>query len=332
MLEKNNADNSGQHVKNSDAPDIDRLERKRRYPRDMALWNKRNRMHNRPADQVNQFTEKNNLLIVDDEQEVLNSLKISLRKTFKIFTADNVLKAQEILKNNEIHIAMCDERLPGESGSELLSRIKDEYPNIVRILTSGHADTTSIMAAINKANVFKFIVKPWDSKLMEILEEARHYYSSKTQNQYKDTLTKLKSSAAVYDFLHNEIKRSNRYKTNLSVVLLSIASPKKDSELHSFLIDRFLLQKIAEILLAELRDSDIAGRQKDNNFLILLTETDKKGADIFLGRFLKSVEKFDREINRGLLPFEVKPAQYTTSGENPMSEDDILSLLYSHFE
>ncbi len=290
-------------------------------------------MHNNDTYTVEEENEKKlNLLIVDDEKEILNTITIELRKSFTIFPAENVFQALEILKRNEIDIALCDERLPDEHGSDLLARIRTEYPDIVRILFSGYTDTSAIMNAINKANVFKFIVKPWGDELKNVLEEARQFHLSKRRNQYIDSLTSLKSEHAIYDTLLSELKRSYRYKTSLSVILLNISNPKKDSELHSFLVDRFLIKKIADIASLELRESDIAGRLRDNNFLILLTETDKKGANIFLKRFLTRIDIFEKEVNRGLLPYKLKVAQQTLSGESEVKEQELINNLYSQLE
>ena len=278
---------------------------------------------------MSQNIDKLNLLIVDDEAEILTSLNIEFRKTFKIFSAESATRALEILRQNEINIALCDERLPGESGSDLLASIKVEYPDIIRLLFSGYTDATAIMNAINKANVFKFIVKPWGKELEKALEEAQRYHLSKIQNQYKDSLTNLQSERAIFDALHSEVKRSNRYKTQLSTILLNISNPKVNSELHSFLVDKFLIKKIAEILRHELRESDAAGRLKDNNFLILLTETDKNGANIFLSRFHTKIEEFESKTNKGLLPFKIKTSQHTLIGDKIKETETLISILYS---
>ncbi len=284
-------------------------------------------MYNQPTNQDNQSREKINLLIVDDESEILFSLKMKLQEEYNVFTAENAVQSQTILEQNEIHIALCDERMPGQKGSELLARIKDEYPNIVRLIFSGFMDTASFMDAINKANVFRFLVKPGGAQLTEALEDARQYYFSRKQNQYNDILTSLKSTATILDILFSEVKRSSRYKTNLSVMLFSIANQKND-KLHSYLVDKILLQRIADILRDELRSSDMAGRLDDNSLLVLLTETDKNGAEVFFKRFLANVKKFDSEINKGLLPFLFKSAKTTMSGEKSFEKEKVLSDLY----
>lgn len=272
--------------------------------------------------------EKLNILVVDDDVDILALVKQELKSSCEVFTAENIAQAMVIVKNNDIVITICDERLNGESGSELLTLIKDQYPDIVRILISGYTDTGAIMNAINKANVFKFIVKPWGKQLNSIIEEAYQYYQEKKRNQYKDSLTSLKSENTIVDTLHAELKRQYRYKTDLSVAMVSISNPKMDSALHAFLVDRFLLKKIADILAEELRDSDTAGRLRDNNFLILLTETGVKGSQIFVDRLLKKIEQFETTTNRGLLPYKIETSHYTLKEGEKTDEQDLLTRLY----
>lgn len=276
--------------------------------------------------------EKINILVVDDDIDILSLINHELKNSYKILTAENIPQAMVALKNHEIEIAICDERLAGESGSELLTEIKTHYPDIVRILISGYTDTNAIMNAINKANVFKFIVKPWGKQLKSIVEEAHQYYLEKKRNQYKDSLTSLKSENTIVDSLHAEIKRHTRYNNGLSVVLVSISNPKKDSELHAFLLDRFLLKKIADILAEELRESDTAGRLRDNKFLILLTETGIEGTEIFLGRFKNQVDQFEKNINKGLLPFKVETASHTLKENEAIENTELIAQLYNHLK
>lgn len=273
--------------------------------------------------------EKLGVLVVDDDIDILALAKHELRHTYEVYGAENVIQAMEFLKKNEIAIALCDERLAGESGSELLAEIKKHYPEIVRILISGFTDTSAIMNAINKANIFKFIIKPWGKQLKIIVDEAQQFYLSRQTNQYKDSLTSLKSENTILDSLHSEIKRSNRYHTNLSTIMISIDNPKKESALHDFLVDRLLLKKMADILAAELRESDVAGRLRDNRFLVLLTETDSAGADIFLGRLLKQIDLFEKKVNRGLLPYVIKSSKITLGDKQAIETKDVIEHLYS---
>ncbi|MCG8337466.1 MAG: response regulator [Proteobacteria bacterium] len=286
-------------------------------------------MDNELSNATLQETDQLGVLVVDDDVDILALVNHELNDSYRIFTAENSVEAMEALKKNEIGIALCDERLAGESGSELLAEMKKHYPDVVRVLISGYTDTNAIMNAINKANVFKFIIKPWGKQLKIIVDEAKQYYLSRKKNQYKDSLTSLKSENTILDTLHSEIKRSSRYNVNLSSILVSISNPKKDSALHDFLVDRFLLRRIADILTLELRESDIAGRLRDNKFLVLLTETDRDGASTFLNRLMKRIDQFEQKVNRGLLPYGIITAIHTLSGKQSIEPGELITSLYA---
>jgi PleD family two-component response regulator len=278
------------------------------------------------------FPARIRLLAIDDNEAVLDTLKLELEDTYDVLSASHPAKAFEIIKQIEIHIVLCDERLPGENGTAVLARLRKEFPNVVRILISGYTDTTVFLAAINQANVFKYVTKPFGPGIKNIIDEAAEFYLAQLRNQFSDVLTRLKSPHAILDALHKEIKRFNRYRTPLTAVLLEVTSPRKDSSLHNFLVDRLLLSRIAELLQAEIRTSDDVGRLRDNRFLILLTETGTEGSRVFLKRLLHTIDRFDQEVNRGLLPFEVRTAMLELQQNAEMTDEQILLQLYDQLQ
>jgi response regulator RpfG family c-di-GMP phosphodiesterase len=114
------------------------------------------------------------ILFVDDEEDVLNSLKRQFRKDdFKMYIALGGEEALRILSEMKIHIIISDERMPGMSGIELLHKVKKLYPETIRIILSGYADTNSIINAINKGEVYRFVSKPWSKEsLLQVIDES----------------------------------------------------------------------------------------------------------------------------------------------------------------
>jgi len=114
------------------------------------------------------------LLLVDDEPNVLASLKRALRREgYRILFATSASEAMQILATNKIGVILSDQRMPGMTGTEFLSRVKVMYPNVVRIVLSGHTDVSTITDAVNRGAVYKFLTKPWeDATLRETLREA----------------------------------------------------------------------------------------------------------------------------------------------------------------
>ncbi len=105
------------------------------------------------------------LLFVDDEPGVLKALeRIFIDENYRILTAANARQALDLLEQGPVHLVICDHRMPGMTGAELLREIKNRWPQIIRIMLTGYADVHSIMGAVNEGAVYKFITKPWNDE------------------------------------------------------------------------------------------------------------------------------------------------------------------------
>jgi response regulator RpfG family c-di-GMP phosphodiesterase len=118
------------------------------------------------------------ILCVDDEASVLRGLERSLFDTFEIETA---LSGEEALKHlaqgEPFAVVMSDMRMPGMDGATLLSRIRQLYPNTVRVLLTGYAEVNAAIAAVNEGQIFRFLVKPSSQEtLTQVLGAAIHQY------------------------------------------------------------------------------------------------------------------------------------------------------------
>src|SRR5436853_4967580 len=97
---------------------------------------------------------KHTLLVVDDEPDVCDSVHDLLRREFKVLRAKNADEGINLMRQNEVHIIMTDQRMPKVTGVELLSQIRLGHPQAVRMLFTGYADLDSIIAAINQGHIF----------------------------------------------------------------------------------------------------------------------------------------------------------------------------------
>ena len=105
------------------------------------------------------MTEK--ILFVDDEENILHSIKRELRKRFDIHTAGSGAEALEILKSQgPFAVIISDMRMPLMDGVQLLSKVKDLYPDVVRLMLTGNADQETAIEAVNKGQIFRFLSKP----------------------------------------------------------------------------------------------------------------------------------------------------------------------------
>ncbi len=109
----------------------------------------------------NQFS----LLFVDDEENVLSALKrIFMEENYTILSATSAASALEIMAAHPVQLVITDHRMPGMTGAELLKRIKESWPETIRIMLTGYADVNSIMGAVKDGAVYKFITKPWNDE------------------------------------------------------------------------------------------------------------------------------------------------------------------------
>ncbi len=113
------------------------------------------------------------ILIVDDDQNIASSLKRSLiDEDYEIVYAQSGEEGLQKLAAYNIQLIISDESMPGMTGTELLSMVKDKYPDIVRIMLTGKASIESAMKAVNQGEIFRFFTKPWDD--VELKLSIRH--------------------------------------------------------------------------------------------------------------------------------------------------------------
>ncbi|HAN47569.1 MAG TPA: GGDEF domain-containing protein, partial [Nitrospira sp.] len=114
------------------------------------------------------------LLLVDDEPDILNSLKRLLRRSgYRILTAGSAAEGLELLALNSVQVIVSDQRMPNMSGSEFLGRVKILYPDSMRIVLSGYTEVAALTDAINRGAIYKFVTKPWnDDDLRRVIREA----------------------------------------------------------------------------------------------------------------------------------------------------------------
>jgi diguanylate cyclase (GGDEF)-like protein/hemerythrin-like metal-binding protein len=112
------------------------------------------------------------LLLVDDEPNVLNSLKRLLRREgYRILTAQSGAQGLDLLASNRIEVILSDQRMPEMTGSEFLSRAKSLYPDTVRLMLSGYSELAAMTDAVNRGAIYKFLSKPWSDE--ELKTEIR---------------------------------------------------------------------------------------------------------------------------------------------------------------
>jgi DNA-binding NarL/FixJ family response regulator len=117
------------------------------------------------------------VLIVDDEPNVIHALKRLLRKEpIDVLSAQNGQEALSLMAEHTVDILLTDHRMPQMSGIELLSAVKDKYPDTLRMILTGYTDIDTIAECVNQGQIYKFFFKPWDDSqlVLEIRQAIEH--------------------------------------------------------------------------------------------------------------------------------------------------------------
>jgi len=109
------------------------------------------------------------ILFVDDEEKIVNLLKMMFRSTYEVFTATSGRDALKIIAAYDIQVIVSDQRMPGMLGIELLSVVRERSPATMRILLTGYSDLAAIVGSVNDGEVFRFANKPWDNGEMKAM-------------------------------------------------------------------------------------------------------------------------------------------------------------------
>ena len=129
--------------------------------------------------------ERIRILCVDDEENILTAIKRSfLENDYEILNATSGPEGLEILRRvTPIQVVVSDFRMPGMNGVDFLKEVCKYWPETVRIVISGHADTAAIISAINEGQIFKFIPKPWnDDHMKAAISDAMKQYCYHQEN------------------------------------------------------------------------------------------------------------------------------------------------------
>jgi response regulator RpfG family c-di-GMP phosphodiesterase len=117
---------------------------------------------------------RHTVMLVDDEESILNSLRRLLRgKPYDLLLATSGAQALRLFELHPIDMIICDARMPFMDGPTLLREVHKRDPACMNILLTGYADMSMITQAISDGYIFRYISKPWnDEELQRTLDEA----------------------------------------------------------------------------------------------------------------------------------------------------------------
>jgi diguanylate cyclase (GGDEF)-like protein/PAS domain S-box-containing protein len=118
------------------------------------------------------------LLVVDDDVNVLATLhRLFRRDNYRVLTAATPAEGFELLALYHVQVILCDQRMPVMSGIEFLSKVKEMYPDTIRIILSGYVGVDTVLDSINRGAIYRFYTKPWnDTELRDNVRLAFRQY------------------------------------------------------------------------------------------------------------------------------------------------------------
>jgi response regulator RpfG family c-di-GMP phosphodiesterase len=209
----------------------------------------------------------NTLLIVDDEQNILNSLKRELKnENYDIYTAGSAKEGLELLNALEVGVLLTDRMMPGMDGIAFLTTVRELYPDIVRLLLTGQATLKSAMDSINHSQIFSYLTKPWESDELKLtISRAFEHYNLLLENKRLQKLTHEQNEAltlmnANLENRVNERTRQLQESIREGIIMLATAAEARDDNTgdHIYRI-RELTRKICKGMnLSPRETSDIS--------------------------------------------------------------------------
>lgn len=251
---------------------------------------------------------KHTVLCVDDEIDNVDALERLFRKKYSVLKATSGKEALAVLDEHRGPVALIitDQRMPEMTGVEFLEKTLESHPETVRILLTGYTDLESVIMAVNKGQIFRYLTKPWDPvDLANTVEHAIERYALGQELKLKNAelakaLEELKSlDVAKSNFM---ILINHELKTPLTSILSfsSLLAESKLSDEDRLMVNR--ITKSAERLKNLVEDVLLVVRAETNQLKIDLQEVtftqfdeaiSKEAQDLIIKKNHKLVSKYD---------------------------------------
>lgn len=204
---------------------------------------------------------KANIIVLDDEINILNSIKRTLRDEFNVFTCEEIKEAKKVLEDENIDVVISDYCLKNSSGVEFLSFVKEKYPYITRIIMTGYNVSDLVKESVNKADISNFIKKPWNNDDLKLA----------VKNAFKKSRVIKENIGLVNDIKKNKNEITNLY-TKLGSFLKTNTESKenteKDISLNKFIKKASLATNLDDLLNLVKKEFKVFFKDVDLNSFI----------------------------------------------------------------
>lgn len=295
------------------------------------------------------------ILLVDDETENLRALERTLQGKFEVVSVTHSKEALQLVQNQDFSVVVSDQKMPDIKGTSLLAQIASSKPLTTRVILTAHTDISEMLEAINRAEIYRYITKPWENEeLLVTLQQAVDFHDLKKRNQelvtelqnlnknlesmveqrtlelklandrlaelaMTDSLTKVMNRRAFSKKLLEEIDRSGRYKHSMVVAMIDVDHFKHFNDSEGHLLGDEALKKMAQIFSGNLRKSDSLARYGGEEFVIMMPETKLASGVEICERLRAAVEAhhFQGQQREGFLTVSIGLCEFPVAGDSP---------------
>jgi two-component system, cell cycle response regulator len=240
------------------------------------------------------------ILCVEDDPTILQMLKESLSdEGYQVSAAASATEAMQLVREFKPHLVLTDQDMPGFTGLEMLRELRGQLNYVAVIFVSGRSDTQMITQAL-RAGADDYVRKPFRFEELLARVEAclrtrdlhQELMAANTQLQdmvERDYLTGLFNMRSMYDRIDGELKRAQRFGRKLACVMIDMDHFKTVNDNNDHLFGSFVLKEVGHMIQNTMRESDFAARYGGDEYLVVLTDTDAKGAKVFCDRLREKV-------------------------------------------
>ncbi|SKA57853.1 sigma-54-dependent transcriptional regulator [Enterovibrio nigricans] len=166
------------------------------------------------------------VLVVDDEPMSLQALRRILEDEFSVLTADNVADAEKVLSEIPVQVVVSDQRMPDISGTDFLTQVRNQWPDVIRIIISAYTDPADLIKGINEAGIYNFIPKPWQPEhLILTLKNAVRLHRLQRENALLNV--ELKLTATQWDEKLKQSRDELKHRHHFDNITSAENSPMK---------------------------------------------------------------------------------------------------------
>jgi len=267
----------------------------------------------------------------DDDFEMLNAV-LSDQKQISISRSTSIEDALQVLKQNHFDLILLDYLLSDGNGIDFLRRMEKEGLEIPAVVITGQGDEM-IAKQVIQAGAYDYLPKNRIGEeallrvLINTLEKARLKREIKNAQEkiammsIRDELTRLYNRRYFNEVIEKEVSRAMRYETNLVLCMIDLDYFKKINDTYGHLAGDMTLSEIAGILKKCVRQSDLCCRYGGEEFTVIMTNTDTKGARKVSERFKEMVahrlfqhnsSKFHCTVSVGIAAYNPELKQSST--------------------